>query len=113
MLERLKTLLRQQYIGAIVTALIIVDALRFSLSLFLRPLFFWFSTMVSRRESILGLPEKPAFDWKLLLSPLAETMVYAGVACLLVRWLFWNEAEPTGSGSAGEQSDAVNSDAVN
>lgn len=89
MLERIKQILLTQYIGAIIVAFIGVQGILGVLGVFMQPVF-WMLTG-QRRTSVFVAPERPAFDWNVLLASTVNAALHLLVAYLLFRWLYMQE----------------------
>lgn len=84
--------LRQQYIGAIVIALLAIEALRSFLAIPLMPITNWAVNAANQRrpDSVFGGFPQPDPVWQpeLALLRLSEFLVYFGLASALFRWIY-------------------------
>jgi len=87
-MERIREILLTQYIGAIVIAMLLTEALGGVVSVLVEPVI-WYQ-QASRLRSAMEPGLKP-FPWSDLLPLGIRILLYAFVAYLLLSWLYRNE----------------------
>lgn len=95
MIAKLKQILLQQYIGAIVTAWIAAQGILSLVGVIFSPIALILEKVLGlTRRSVLGFSEPPpSFNWLALVPGLVEALLDIFVAYLLIRWLFWSEED--------------------
>jgi hypothetical protein len=115
MIAKIKRILLQQYIGAIVVAFIAAQGLQSLIGIVFSPIAFLLDRLLGlTKRNIFGSLEGPEhFAWTPLVPVFVNAVLYLLVAFLLIRWLFWDilgsqvrtEQNPTDSEQADESED--------
>ena len=96
-LPKIREILLTQYIGAIVVALLVVDAVSNAVALIGGTL----TWMFTRRSTSVLMESYPGFDWgKVVIPPAAHAALFALAAYLLVRWLYLPSRSEASDGEA-------------
>ena len=86
-MTRIREILLTQYIGAIVIALLLVNAFGNFIQLCMLPIVFQVSVHF-RSHSVFGSVNEPQFDWQGFLSVAVRVVLYVAATYALVAWLY-------------------------
>ena len=88
MLSRIRGTLRDEYIGAILIALVAMQVVSGAVGLVMMPIWFWASSHTPPTRNVFGSPEPPPlFNWNDLIGSAVHMALYALVVLALFRWL--------------------------
>jgi hypothetical protein len=92
--SRIKQILLQQYIGAIVSALIAAQAISRIVSLLMMPVTYHLLIAGRSSTSVLGQREPPPmFDWNQLITVAVNVCLELAMVYGLVRWLYYGHSD--------------------
>ena len=96
MIAKIKQILLQQYIGAIVTAFIAAQGIQAVISILFSPLSFFLSRVILRTQpnTYEGAGGMASLAWTSLVPLFVSAVLYLVAASLLIWWLFWDNDVP-------------------
>ena len=89
MLTRIRQILLTQYIGAIVTAFMLIDAVNGVTGAVGGIVNAYYA---GKRQSVFG---ESHFDWGYAVPGLVRAVLYVGISYLLIRWLYLKDEQET------------------
>jgi|SRR6185312_3818681 len=93
-LSRIRNAFREEYVGAILNALVLMQVVSGSIGIVMMPVWFWVSSRNPVQQSIFDNSGPRVFAWNELLGSVIQLALYALVAYVLLRWLYLEAARP-------------------
>lgn len=100
-MNRIRDVLRNEYIGAIAIGMLLAQLIGIAISLIMRPISFYLERATQSR-SVFGRTDTELFPWASLIGPAINFVVLALIAFLFLQWLHFRPRPQEASTEAPE-----------